>query len=178
VFAVTFLSDDASGLVPLEHGLQAVGLEFGLAACVGLVWAAVVLALSRTLVGPAFLGPMMVALILGAWGLAKALDTSSILACTFAGIAVSNLRHETARTAEAYLQPFGGVLFAGFYTLAGMRLDFGLVIPMAGLVALYFVARLGGKVASAYVAMRLSGVPVWAATSALPCCPTVGSRWD
>ena len=137
---------------------QAVGTELGLASAIGLGCALVTLALSRTVVGPAFVGPMMVAVILGAWGLGQTIGASSILACTFAGIAISNLRHDTARTAEAYLQPFGGVLFAGFYTLAGMRLDFGHVVPMAGLVALYFGARLVGKVLSSYVAMSLAGV--------------------
>lgn len=158
-FATALLRDEGAGLGSLETAIAAVGTEFGVAAAIGVGWALVVLALNRTVVGPAFLGPMMVAVILGAWGLAQAFDASSILACTFAGIAVSNLRHETARTAEAYLQPFGGVLFAGFYTLAGTRLDFGQVLPLAGLVGLYFGARLIGKVVSGFVSMKLAGVP-------------------
>ncbi len=157
-FVTSLLRDEAAGLLSLEHALEAVGTEFGMAAGIGLGCALVVLLLNRTVVGPAFVGPMMVAVVLGAWGLGQAFDASSILACTFAGIAVSNLRHDTARSAEAYLQPFGGVLFAGFYTLAGMRLDFALVIPLAGLVALYFGARLAGKSISAYLAMGLAGM--------------------
>lgn len=159
--AAAALAESGTAFESVEVALSAVAVEFGLAAAVGLGLALVVLTLSRTVVGPAFLGPMMVAVILGAWGLADAIDCSSILACTFAGIAISNLRHDSARSAEAYLTPFGGVLFAGFYTLAGMRLDFGLVIPMAGLVALYFGARLVGKSVSAYVAMTLAGVPAY-----------------
>ena len=81
--------------------------------------AALVLGLTRTIVSPAFLGPSMVGAILGAWGLARALGVSSILACTFAGMAVSNIRHASANSAEAYLKPLGGLLFAAFYTLAG-----------------------------------------------------------
>lgn len=141
----------------LSTGFVAVGVEFGLAGGIGLGCAVAVLALSRTVVSPSSIGPMMVAVILGAWGVGQAIGASSILACTVAGIAISNLRHDTARSAEAYLQPFGGVLFAGFYTLAGMRLDFAQVIPVIGLVALYFVARLAGKALSAYVAMSLAG---------------------
>lgn len=157
-FVTTYLEGDGTGMGSPDVALAAVGTAFALAASIGLGCALVVLLLSRTVVGPAFVGPMMVAAILGAWGLGSAIGASSILACTFAGIAVSNLRHDTARTAEAYLQPFGGLLFAGFYTLAGMRLDFALVVPMASLVALYFGARLVGKVMSAYVAMSLAGV--------------------
>jgi fructose PTS system EIIBC or EIIC component len=158
-FAAALLHKGGVDLSNPGLAMAAVATEFGLAALVGLTCSGMALLLNRRLVGPAFLGPMMVAVILGAWGLAAAIGTSSILACTFAGIAMSNLQHDTARAAEAYLQPFGGVLFAGFYTLAGMRLDFGLVVPMAGLVTLYFAARLVGKVASAYLAMKLAGAP-------------------
>lgn len=156
-FSVAMLRTGTDG--GLDMALVAVGTEFALAGGIGLATAAVSILLARTVVGPPFVGPMMVAVILGAWGLGQSVGASSILACTFAGIAVSNIRHETARVAEEYLQPFGGVLFAGFYTLAGMRLDFGLVLPMLGLVALYFLARLGAKSLSAYLAMSLAGVP-------------------
>lgn len=157
-FVTSLLRDSSAGLHSLEVAGASVGTEFGLAAAIGLGCAIVVLALQRTLVGPAFVGPMMVAVILGAWGLGQAVGASSILACTFAGIAISNLRHETAHAAEAYLKPFGGVLFAGFYTLAGMRLDFSLIAPLAGLVALYFGTRLAGKSLSSYIAMSLAGM--------------------
>lgn len=159
-FASSVLSDMAAGEVAWQQALVGVGSEFGVALAVGAGCAAVALLLARTVLSPAFLGPIMVAVILAAWGLARAVDVSSILACTFAGIAVSNLRHESARSAEAYLQPFSGVLFAGFYTFAGMRLDFGMVVPLAGLVAVYFGARLAGKSLGAYLAMRLSRAPV------------------
>jgi mannitol/fructose-specific phosphotransferase system IIA component (Ntr-type) len=56
------------------------------------------------------------------------------------------------------LNAIGGVLFALFYTLAGMRLDFSLVPPVAGLVILYFAARFIGKYISAFTAMSLAGM--------------------
>jgi mannitol/fructose-specific phosphotransferase system IIA component (Ntr-type) len=102
----------------------------------------------------------MVAVVLGSWGLAAGFGTSGgILACTFAGIAVTNLRHDLVRSCEAYLQSIGGVLFALFFTFAGMRLDFGLVPAATGLVGLYFLSRLVGKTFSAFAAMSLAGVP-------------------
>ena len=114
--------------------------------------------LTRTVVSPAFLGPTMVAIVLAAWGLASGFGASGgILACTFAGIAVTNLRHDLVRSCEAYLQSIGGVLFALFFTFAGMRLDFGLVPHSLALVLLYFFARLIAKVLSAYTSMTLSG---------------------
>ena len=98
-------------------------------------------------------------MILGAWGAAEGFGGSGILACTFAGIMVSNLRHDTVRSTEAYLHSIGGVLFAAFYTLAGMKLDFSLVVSAAGLVVLFFLARLAGKYLGAYAAMFLADVP-------------------
>lgn len=154
VVATTSFHDQPGGI----SILSAVGNELGVALAVGGGVAVLVLVLTRTLVGPAFVGPIMVAVILGAWGVGVAVGVSGILACTFAGIVVSNLKHETANAAEAYLHPFGGLLFAGFYTLAGMRLDFTLVMPVAGLVALFFVCRLLGKSLAAFLSMRLAGV--------------------
>jgi mannitol/fructose-specific phosphotransferase system IIA component (Ntr-type) len=60
------------------------------------------------------------------------------------------------RSGEAYLQSIGGVLFALFFTFAGMRLDFGLVPQALALVLLYFFARLFAKALSAYTSMTLS----------------------
>lgn len=158
-FVLTLVRGDVSGFGELHTGVFAVAREFGLALLIGGGCSAAALFLSPSVIGPAFLGPLMVTVILAAWGLSQAAHVSSILSCTIAGIAVSNLRHDTARSAEAYLHPFGGVLFAGFYTLAGMRLDFSLVPPILGIVLLYFAARLVGKSVSAYAAMSLARAP-------------------
>ena len=121
--------------------------------------ALVALILTRGVVGPAFVGPTMVAVILGSWGAASAIGVSGILACTFAGITISNLRHDSVRSAEAYLHSIGGVLFAAFYTFVGLKLDFGLVLQLTGVVALFFAARLIGKSIGAFTAMSLADVP-------------------
>jgi PTS system fructose-specific IIC component len=155
VFVSTFLGDQLGW----AHAMQSVAVQFGITFLIGLACASIALVLTRTVVSPAFLGPTMVAVVLGSWGFAAGFGTSGgILACTFAGIAVTNLRHDLVRSCEAYLQSIGGVLFALFFTFAGMRLDFGLVPQAAALVALYFFARLSAKSISAFTAMALSGV--------------------
>ena len=161
-FAASYLADGAVGT---WHGtpsaaIASVAREFGIAFVVGTLSALIALGLTRTVVGPAFLGPTMVAVILASWGGAAGFGVSGILACTFAGIVVSNVRHDTVRSTEAYLHAIGGVLFAAFYTLAGMKLDFGLVVSAAGLVGLYFAARFVGKYCGAFAAMALADVPV------------------
>ena len=154
VFVAAFLGDDVGWL----FALQEVAFQFGATFLIGLSCAGIAILLTRTVVSPAFLGPTMVAIVLAAWGLASGFGASGgILACTFAGIAVTNLRHDLVRSCEAYLQSIGGVLFALFFTFAGMRLDFGLVPEALALVLLYFLARLIAKVLSAYTSMTLSG---------------------
>ncbi len=154
VFVAAFLGGDVGWLM----ALQEVAIQFGATFLIGLFCAGIAIFLTRTIVSPAFLGPTMVAIVLAAWGLASGFGASGgILACTFAGIAVTNLRHDLVRSCEAYLQSIGGVLFAAFFTFAGMRLDFGLVPQALALVLLYFFARLIAKVLSAYTSMTLSG---------------------
>ena len=155
VFAATFINEESTW----TDSLSALGLQFGVTAIIGFLAAGIALLLTRTVVSPAFLGPTMVAVILASWGAAAGFGTSGgILACTFAGIAVTNIRHDTVRSAEAYLHSIGSVLFALFYTFAGMKLNFAQVPAVAGLVALYFFARFAGKYISAFGAMSLAGV--------------------
>lgn len=162
-FVMAFLPAPGHGIEVANLGPASlsVGIELGLAAAVGFGAAVFALALTRTIVGPAFVGPSMVGVILGAWGAAVGFGVSGILACTFAGIAVTNLRHDTVRSTEAYLHSIGGVLFAGFFTLAGMRLDFSQVIvpATAFLVVVFFASRLIGKSLSAFLAMTVAQVP-------------------
>jgi mannitol/fructose-specific phosphotransferase system IIA component (Ntr-type) len=154
VFISTFLADE-SGWV---HALESVGVQFAVTLAIGATCALLAIVMVRTLVSPAFLGPLMVAVVLGAWGAAASFGTSGgILACTFAGITLTNSRHDLVRSGEAYLNSIGGALFALFYTFAGMKLDFTQIPPVIGLVALYFLARLFAKSISAYTAMSLSG---------------------
>ncbi|MCA9136641.1 MAG: PTS sugar transporter subunit IIA [Planctomycetales bacterium] len=155
VFITTVLGDQLGW----GHAFQSVLIQFGITLAIGGGCGVVAIALTRTVVSPAFLGPIIVASVLGAWGFAAGFGTSGgILACTFAGIVITNLQHDLVRSGEAYLQTISGALFALFYTFAGMRLDFGLVPSAAALVGLYFIARLISKCISAFSAMSLSGV--------------------
>lgn len=161
-FAASYLAEGANGAVwhsTWSTAIASVLYQFVIAWLVGTLAALIALGLTRTLVSPAFLGPTMVAVILGSWGASRGFEVSGILACTFAGIMVSNIRHDIVRSTEAYLHSIGGVLFAAFYTLAGMNLNFSLVLEAAGLVILFFLARFAGKYAGAFTAMSLAEVP-------------------
>ena len=109
VFVTTFLGDKLGW----QHALQSVAVQFGVTLAIGFACAIIAILLIRLVVSPAFLGPTMVAIVFGAWGFAAGFGTSGgILACTFAGIAVTNLRHDLVRSGEAYLQTISGALFA------------------------------------------------------------------
>lgn len=155
VFVSSFLHVDNNVVEAVGY----VGFQVGTSFVIGASCASLALVLNRTIAGPAFLGPLMVAVILGSWGGAVGFGVSGILACSFAGITVTNLRHETVRSAEAYLHNIGGVLFALFFTLAGMRLDFSQVPAAFLLVVLYFFARFAGKYLSAFTALGIAGAP-------------------
>ena len=155
VFVATILGDQRGWI----HALESVGIQFAVTFLIGASCAVIAIVLTRTIVSAAFLGPTMVAVVLGAWGAAAGFQTSGgILACTFAGIVLTNLRHDMVRSGEAYLTSIGGVLFALFFTFAGMKLDFSQVPMALGLVILYFFARLIAKSVSAFSAMSLAGV--------------------
>jgi len=151
----------ATGVAPEGPGFVVTALPAALAnlavaGAIGLGVALFVLVMTRTIVGIKLLGASLLASILIAWGIADLFDVSSILACTFVGVALGNLMGEREHAGEAYLNDFGDILFTAFYTLAGLRLDFSYVVPMAGLVALFFASRVVGKVVSSFVSMTLA----------------------
>ena len=93
VFLSTIMREDTTWV----HSFASVGYQFLATSIIGAAFSMLALVLTRTIVGPAFLGPIMVAVILGSWGAAEGAQVSGILACTFAGIVVTNLRHDTVR---------------------------------------------------------------------------------
>ena len=140
-------------ITSLPYALKALAIGAG----IGIAAAAFVIVVTRKIVGQKLLGGCLIASILFAWGIADALGVSSILACTFVGMALGNLISEKERAGEAYINKVGDVLFIAFYCLAGLRLDFGHIVPVAGLIALFFFARVIGKVLSTFISMSAAG---------------------
>ena len=157
VVAALLRADQSLSPGTVTVALGTAGRELGTAILLGLTSATLLLVWIRRL-RPNVTGPGFVAVILVSWGVATALGVSAILACTCAGLFLSNMRHDTARAGQAYLIPFGEALFTVFYTVAGMQLDFGHVIGAAGLVGLFFLGRLVGKMLSSFVAMSAAGM--------------------
>ncbi len=97
--------------------------------------------------------------ILFATGLASFLDVSPLLSCLFLGITLANVTPDKDEIGHQVFDDFEHAIFAVFFTLAGMELNFAYLVP-AGLLSLCFVgARILGKVGSAKFAMSLDGAP-------------------
>lgn len=128
-----------------------------IAAAIGVATALLVIGVARYVVGRKLLGASMVAAIVISWGVADALDVSPILAATFVGVALANMIDDEERVGQSYIDTFSDVLFTAFYTLAGLRLNFSMVVPLFGMVALFFGARMIGKVTSVFTSMSLAG---------------------
>ena len=162
VFVVAAELIPASNVVEsaiIGDALTALARSVGLAVAVAVATSAVTVILTRAVVGPRLLGTCLVAAILLAWGAAEWLQISSILTVTLVGAMLANVMPDKERSGEAYLNTFASVLFTAFYCLAGMRLDFSNIIPMSGLIALFFGSRLIGKNISAFTAMTLARAP-------------------
>jgi mannitol/fructose-specific phosphotransferase system IIA component (Ntr-type)/Kef-type K+ transport system membrane component KefB len=117
----------------------------------------VLVAATSRMVRPDRLATASMVAILFTSGLADYLGISSLLACMFLGVILANLTPDKDEIGHAVFENFESAIFAVFFTLAGMELDFGYIVP-AGLLALMIVgARFVGKVVSGNLAMRISG---------------------
>jgi Kef-type K+ transport system membrane component KefB len=140
-------------ITSLPHALKVLAIAAG----IGVAVATFVILVTRKIVGPKLLAAALVAAILLSWGIADLVGVSSILACTFTGMALGNIMQDKERAGEGALHSIGDILFTAFYCFAGLRLDFGNVVPLAGMIALFFGARALGKVLSTFTSMSLSG---------------------
>ncbi len=83
---------------------------------------------------------------------------STLLAAMATGIAVTNLSRKK-KTAFQDIDRISPPIIAGFFVLAGSRLDLRL-LPQIGLLGLaYFVLRIAGKLAGAALGGKLAGAP-------------------
>jgi mannitol/fructose-specific phosphotransferase system IIA component (Ntr-type) len=90
-------------------------------------------------------------------GLSIYLELSVLLSCLFLGVAVANLSPEKRDLGGSALGNLESVIFAAFFTLAGMELEVGHLLSAGLMAAVLIVARFAGKMLSAFVAMRLAG---------------------
>ena len=95
--------------------------------------------------------------LLFASGLAQVLGASSLLSSLFLGIAFGNLATRNDKLGHGVFDDLEQVIYAAFFTLAGIKLDFQYVIQGGGVAVVLVLLRVAAKSFSAHFAMRLAG---------------------
>jgi len=147
----TWRESDVLDLIAAPFGQLGSTLAIG-----GVVGLGLVLATARIARSDLLVSASMVAILLTA-GLADFLRVSPLLSCLFLGLALANITPDKDEIGHRVFQDFEDAIFAIFFTLAGMELDFAYLVPAGTLAAVFVLARIGGKLASAGLAMRLAG---------------------
>jgi Kef-type K+ transport system membrane component KefB/mannitol/fructose-specific phosphotransferase system IIA component len=90
-------------------------------------------------------------------GFSQYLGVSILLSCIFLGVALANITPDRDEIGHRVFSNFESAIFAVFFTLAGLELDFAYLVP-GGTIALVLVAsRIVGKVLATHLAMRWAG---------------------
>jgi len=155
--AITAASfDEAAGSSPwvvlLAPGKEVL-LSFLLGGGIG---CALVLATRRTVRSDRLTAYSLIAILLTV-GLGQYFAVSALLSCLFLGMVLANLTPDKEEIGHQVFDNLEYAIYAVFFTVAGMELNFDHVRP-AGLVAVVvFGARVLGKVSASNWAMRLGG---------------------
>ena len=91
-------------------------------------------------------------------GLTEYLGLSVLPACLCLGMTLTNLSPDKEEIGHQVFDSFESGIFAVFFKVAGMELNFD-SLAMGGMLAVIaFVGRLAGKVAAGHLGMKLAGV--------------------
>lgn len=144
-------SIDHSPLSIALHTLQTFALSIGLGTGVGLL----LIFATRNVVRSDRLTSLSIIAILLTAGVASQFELfSTLLSCMTLGVILANLTPDKEEIGHKAFENFEHAIFAVFFTLAGMELNFEYLVPGGLLALLVFVARFAGKQIAATVAMR------------------------
>jgi PTS system fructose-specific IIC component len=90
-------------------------------------------------------------------GLSLYLGISLLLSCLFLGIALANLTPKRKEIGGSVFENLLPVVFAIFFTLAGMDLEFENIAEAGLLAGIVIATRFSGKLLAANLAMRMAG---------------------
>ncbi|MHC4262023.1 MAG: cation:proton antiporter, partial [Planctomycetota bacterium] len=131
----------------------------GLAVLIGGGLAVVLTLLSRhTLRADRLVTYSLVAVVLCS-GLSSLVGTSELLSCLLLGLVQTNLIPAREKLVDSVLESFQPAIFAVFFTLAGMKLDPGVLVSGGWIAAVLFGSRTLAKLAVTTAAMKLAKVP-------------------
>jgi mannitol/fructose-specific phosphotransferase system IIA component (Ntr-type) len=97
--------------------------------------------------------------VLFCWGLTHLFGASSILACVFLGITLSNGSRTPREETFSSFTSFQPAIYAVFFTLAGVHLEFHHLAAAGALAVIVFAARSLAKVGGVTLGLTLAGAP-------------------
>lgn len=145
------------------HGVVAVLLEpvgkLLLSLLLGAGIGVLLILLTRRILRPDRLTTMSLLAILLTVGVATEYDAvfSTLLSCLFLGVVLANLTPDKEEIGHEVFANFEHAIFAIFFTVAGMELDFGFLALGGGIAVVVFALRFVGKVLAANLSMRMAG---------------------
>ncbi len=154
--AVTVTLDPTGGVTTSSVFLAPIAQLFGAIAIGGCVGLALILG-SRHVIHAEQVTTVSIIAIFLTTGVADYFGVSNLLACLFLGVTMVNLAPEKEEIGHRVFVNFEPAILAIFFTLAGLELDFGFLATGWFLVALFVLARAGGKIAAGIIAMRMAG---------------------
>lgn len=103
--------------------------------------------------------PLLLAFILLCLGMAEQWHLSLLLTCMSLGFFTRAFSRASAHRLFHPIAPLEETLFILFFTMAGMHFDHGVFQQQWGLILLYFIARILGKVIGTRLVMQVIGAP-------------------
>lgn len=133
--------------------------SLGFATLIGGGVAVVLTVLSRRTTQPERLVTHSLVAVVLCSGLASLIETSELLACLLLGLVQTNLLPAREKLVDSVLASFQPAIFAVFFSLAGMKLDPGVLVSGGLIAAVLFTSRVVAKLALSAYAMKLARVP-------------------
>jgi len=139
----------ATLLAPLLQIVESIALG-------GVAGLLLILATRKVVRSDRLAGATVVTLLL-VCGLAIDFNLSLLLSCLSLGFTLANLTPQRKELGGSAFENIENVIFAAFFTLAGMELHLNNIAAAGLLAVVVLVGRFGGKLLSGYLAMRIAG---------------------
>jgi PTS system fructose-specific IIC component len=138
---------------PLLRSLALIGASLLLGTACG----AALIGITRHEVRGSHLAAASVVALLLVCGLSVFFRLPVLLSCLSMGVVIANLAPRRSAVGVSTFENMETVIFALFFTIAGMGLELGHLAEAGALAAVVVAARFAGKLISANVGMRLAG---------------------
>ena len=165
VLVITFVRGHMGGSQSLLEIIQIPLIEIGGAILIGVILGFILSLITKIINDREDVFIITIGLLLLCIGISEAIKASSILACMIFGIALINLNPNIGRISHSSIENIVPPIFVVFFALAGLELSlqydwfvqYG-IISILGIIIVYIIFRILGKLSGGVVAGKLSKV--------------------